>query len=338
MEQLLLKSVLPTYEFPIKSKIYTAFVKNKDFLDFVKIPEIQREIDTEWVNNLKEQILKEKTKRGYYDFGLFDIACLNNTLYILNGQHRYAILNELDGDIIIELRIYHVKSEQEMNELFMKVNGSRPSVIMKSSTSQMKMNHVRKYLIAKYNSYITKSKNPRRPNINIDSLIEKLEEEDLFTNMSHDDIINKIEQLNEMYIYSKPDNLKDYDTIMLKCRQKNPVDIFVLGMFKNNSWVKQLKDTNMSIINIRQKINKKLRNLVWKKRNGNSLIGSCYVCNTNVDYDAFECAHIVSVFEGGDNSLNNLEPTCRQCNNDMGTINLNDYKSEFITYNTNIIV
>lgn len=338
MEQLLLKSVRPSYEFPYKSKIYTAFIKNKDFLEFVKIPEIQREIDLDWVNELKEQISKEQKIKGYYNFGLFDIACLNNTLYILNGQHRYTILRDLDRDIIIEIKLYNLTSEQEMHELFMKVNGSRPSVIMKSTTSQMKMNHVRKYLITKYNSYITKSKNPHRPNINLDLLIYKMEEEDIFDDMNHEDIIAKIEHLNEMYIYSRPDNLKDYDTMMLKCRQKNPVDVFVLGMFKNNAWVKQLKDKNMSIINIRQKVNKKLRNMTWKKRNGNSLTGSCYVCNTDIDYDVFECAHVVSVFEGGDNTLDNLEPTCRQCNNDMGTINLNDYKSELITYNKNIIV
>ena len=329
MEQILLKSVYQSYEFPKKSRIYTAFIRNSDFLDFVKIPDIQRELDLEWVENLKEQIVKEKDMKGFYNFGIFEIACLKDTVYLLNGQHRYAILKDIEQSLIIEMKLYEVDTEHEMHMLFLKVNGSKPLTILKSRTSHMKMNTIRKHMMSKYNSYLTKSKNPRRPNINLDSLIDKMEECNVFDDFSHDDIIEKIEMLNDKYIDTKPENFKDYETMIFKCKQKNPIDLFVLGMFRNNAWVKQIRTEDEINLYYRQKINKKIRNVIWKKRNGNSLVGKCYVCNEEIDYDIFECAHIISVSEGGTNNIDNMEPTCRLCNNDMGIINLHTYKQTY---------
>ena len=78
--------------------------------------------------------------------------------------------------------------------------------------------------------------------------------------------------------------------------------------------------------NERVSINKHLRKLVWSKRNDDNLNGMCYVCEQRLEYDNFECGHVDSVNNGGKTELNNLEPICRKCNNDMGVVNLEDYK------------
>ena len=58
-----------------------------------------------------------------------------------------------------------------------------------------------------------------------------------------------------------------------------------------------------------------------------SLNGRCYVCQQILEYDNFECGHVNSVNNGGETVLNNLEPICRKCNNDMGIVNLEDYRT-----------
>ncbi len=42
-----------------------------------------------------------------------------------------------------------------------------------------------------------------------------------------------------------------------------------------------------------------------------------------------ECGHIVAHALGGEITFNNLQPTCKTCNRDMGVMNLNEYKLLF---------
>ena len=53
---------------------------------------------------------------------------------------------------------------------------------------------------------------------------------------------------------------------------------------------------------------------------------SCFVCGCQLNIENFECGHVVSVFWGGDTTLENLEPICGSCNKDMGIENLYQYK------------
>ena len=43
-------------------------------------------------------------------------------------------------------------------------------------------------------------------------------------------------------------------------------------------------------------------------------------------YDNFECGHVVARCLGGKNVVDNLEPVCKKCNSDMGTMNLEEYR------------
>ena len=63
------------------------------------------------------------------------------------------------------------------------------------------------------------------------------------------------------------------------------------------------------------------------------MIGKCFVCEKDIDYDEFECGHVTAAFWGGNQSLNNLEPICGPCNRDMGVENLNEYKRKFYQMN-----
>lgn len=73
-----------------------------------------------------------------------------------------------------------------------------------------------------------------------------------------------------------------------------------------------------------------LRLQVWDRHFSNKArIGRCVICNTDIKMEAFECAHIESVANGGTNDLKNLIPTCQSCNRSMGTQNAWDFKKEF---------
>jgi 5-methylcytosine-specific restriction endonuclease McrA len=87
---------------------------------------------------------------------------------------------------------------------------------------------------------------------------------------------------------------------------------------------------HISLKNNHVKIKKPLRKKVWSAYNNLNLVGNCYVCNRDTDYDSFECGHIVSVFYGGKTEFNNLKPICSSCNKDMGIHNLEEYKNSLI--------
>jgi len=69
-----------------------------------------------------------------------------------------------------------------------------------------------------------------------------------------------------------------------------------------------------------------IRLAVWRKRNGENLIGPCYCCNKSISYGKYQAGHIVAERNGGETVVENLEPVCKYCNTSMGTCNLNEYK------------
>lgn len=78
-----------------------------------------------------------------------------------------------------------------------------------------------------------------------------------------------------------------------------------------------------------------VRLAVWRQHIGDRTSGPCYVCKRTLDIFSFECGHIVSVRDGGDNSISNLRVVCGPCNKSCGAMNMNEYKkfvpSDFIS-------
>jgi len=73
-----------------------------------------------------------------------------------------------------------------------------------------------------------------------------------------------------------------------------------------------------------------IRGEVWKKYNGNSIMGSCYCCKRELDaFDIWNVGHVVPYVYGGSNQSSNLRPICSACNLAMGTENLYDFKMKY---------
>lgn len=61
----------------------------------------------------------------------------------------------------------------------------------------------------------------------------------------------------------------------------------------------------------RKPISKEIRQLVYNKCNGH-----CAYCGCELEYKDMQVDHIVAVGNGGSNDIDNLLPSCRQCNYD----------------------
>jgi len=71
-----------------------------------------------------------------------------------------------------------------------------------------------------------------------------------------------------------------------------------------------------------------LRTQVWFKF-FNSNEGMCYCCKNKINMNSYHCGHIISEYNGGLTSLENLIPICKSCNSSMGVMNLYEYKEKF---------
>ena len=347
MNNILIQSSPPSIEFPAGSNIFIGFIRWNIFEKNMKIPDIQREINKEWVEKLHTNFIIDYKKQNYYNFDRFHLCSLNNELYLLNGQHRYQVLKKINNNNIqIEFKIEEVNSIEEMNELFMKYNHSRPSKILQNTSNQLIVNNVRKHFTNKYMSYMSTSNNNRRPQINLDTLMDYIEDNNIIQVLKIKDssiLIEMIEELNNYYRGLKYDytqwkewNVKDIEKIMEKIHKKSAVNPLYLGIFNKNEWVLKLLKKNTdnkdysdyphyNIEFKRRKIRNALRCRVWRKRNS-EMDGKCYVCDSDLKNENFVCGHIKSVFWGGINDLSNLEPICSSCNIDMSVHNLYEYK------------
>jgi hypothetical protein len=76
---------------------------------------------------------------------------------------------------------------------------------------------------------------------------------------------------------------------------------------------------------------KTLKQQVWDKRFGaDAGTGKCYCCKyTTIRMDDFQAGHVTARSKGGSTTIDNLEPICARCNNDMKTMNLYEYQAKF---------
>jgi hypothetical protein len=74
-------------------------------------------------------------------------------------------------------------------------------------------------------------------------------------------------------------------------------------------------------------IPKKIKQLVWNTNIGEDKgTGLCLCCKTTqISQMSFHCGHIISEFNGGGVTVDNLLPVCSLCNNSMGTRNMNEF-------------
>lgn len=73
---------------------------------------------------------------------------------------------------------------------------------------------------------------------------------------------------------------------------------------------------------------------VWITYIGKYAVINCPIgCHNQINVFNFEKGHVISKFNGGANTLENLRPICAPCNNSMGTENMITYATRFQSNN-----
>jgi hypothetical protein len=85
----------------------------------------------------------------------------------------------------------------------------------------------------------------------------------------------------------------------------------------------------------RKGIPKSVKRDVWEKYIGDVTKADCPCCKIRtIHILSFDCGHVVAVKNGGDNSIYNLRPICKDCNGAMRTRNMEEFAIEW--YGTKI--
>jgi 5-methylcytosine-specific restriction endonuclease McrA len=88
-------------------------------------------------------------------------------------------------------------------------------------------------------------------------------------------------------------------------------------------------------IRCRKSIQKKIKHDVWIKRHTkHTMNGKCFICSNNIKYGNFHTGHIISIENGGTNTIDNLETICSGCNKSIGKEKINYYKQKYCSNNS----
>lgn len=279
-------------------------------------------------------------------------------MIVLDGQHRLSSLSKLFkehpeiSDFKIRADVYEVQTYEEALDIYNIINSSKKVELYTGNIAPIVIPRIQTYFKERFKSYCKTSDRPNGLNINLDHMGKRIQAYDLINKMgitledntkNTDYVISKIQELNQFYSRQTVETLVSYghkESIINDIRESKE-DCFYLGLYKKYEWIERVIDSihtpyenqdhsiTEKIVKVeRKKIPASLRVNVWNKRFDRT-VGKCYCCEKEMSVHDFECGHIMSVRNGGKNTIDNLEVVCRTCNLNMGTIDMNLYKELF---------
>ena len=296
------------------------------FSEFIKknpvIPLCNRDYIIERVNEFYQKILEYKYININNDiekipyFNILHIAKLDNVLYLCDGQHRYLAYKKYYELSNIDFKISYVvkncSTKEELKNYFRDLNNIfiLHDIILEDDHID-KLERIKIYMKNNYDKHISKSLIPKFPNVNIDQLVKYLL--DTFPNLNYSQILNKIDLINKSIKETLEIINKNYYDLAMKKQ----------GFFLGYLFIKT------ELENKRKNIPKTVRDSLWNKNFKEELNGNCFVCNIKITFHNFHAGHIISVKDGGNNNINNLEVLCSSCNLSMGSQNLYEFKNNY---------
>lgn len=300
---------------------------------------IQRNLNQDHMKNLKNRIIESP------DFITpFYVVKYNNKNYLIDGQHRYKAINQLDRinyDYIFNSKCKITTeicySEKEIKEKYDKVNYQQGQITEHKDLDDINMKKFEELLLNKYEYYFKSDKGKcNKPFLRLNDFIRTLTDNIKDIKIKNEnDLLNKIEKLNIYYYYEFLDkDVSGLKTIRNRYYKDNQEMFFF--RLKNN-WLTDLINLDnyirRDIKNIRPIISNDFRETIWRENIGcgNS---KCFCCNIEpITRKNHHLGHIVPVSKNGKTNKYNLIPICGNCNYKMGNTNMYDY---MITNDINI--
>ena len=314
-------------------------------IDKINKPDYQGSLDEERINSLLEEFKKHPTFLRYKN--KIVIGELNNTWYILDGQHRLEMVKLLNNNYEGELHFCWFKftNENDMRELFNSINKDSTKnqwFINCDDFKQIIITEFNKQLKKYFNTHFAKTKTEKGKLYTIEEFTEKLVKINFFNkeNITGLDYYKIIYEKNKEFFNkcNYQGHFRTNKSLFYKDEYKN-IEANIIIFFKNNNFIEWLEDNNKRPIHkfkgTKQKISYKLREKVWYNNYKELKTVVCPIsfCNETLNYskkNGWDAGHIISENNGGKTILTNLKPLCKSCNCSMGSKNWNEYDETFL--------
>ncbi len=319
----------------------------RHLLYLIQVNDFQRLLDDDHVAEIYDYQMKIYKETGKFEFTTaILLGQINNTYYILDGQHRVACIQLLlkkvdDFDIICN--VYKRDDEKDLYKIYNTFNSSKPVKLYNTLSESIILKRIEKHLVDNYKTYIKKTDNPLVPNFNCSKFIDNIKKHDILSKLqiiSAKHFIDLMESLNSYYSSLDDEALKViFPDNYHKIEKVDKTKILFLVFFKKYEWLGNVYEKEVDkveyceqehlLINKHRKITKSNKIKLWDCKFGDTKKGTCYCCEEKISYDDFEATHKISYAFGGTNELNNLEIVCKSCNRDKGIRNIEDFKKDF---------
>ena len=308
----------------------------------LKYPDFQRILNQDNVLEIQEQ-----HKNNTLNTILFEIGFLDGDYYLIDGQHRYmALLNINNLDYEFTIHLHKMNSFDELKELFFLINKHTKipeEWISINNHNELKSNLSNIFKLKIFDETLKSSKKPYKPNISrseLENIITDCYKADIKLNANHFITLNNYYKTlssenfpsssgkkNEEYLNICSDK-KCYIGMVIDKRCDYEILINDLKALYNN------KKINLKIYdNIKTHIPQSIREHCWKnykkdsgQQNLDEIKCPLSYCNNMIDSFNFDTGHIISDKNGGDIKLSNLKPICSSCNKSMGSKNWDDFE------------
>lgn len=314
-------------------------------LERTVLPTFQRSEDEQHIDNIYTSI--SKCLEDHMEpkiTGCLITVVLDDTYYLLDGNHRLHAYRRIHRDYDYNIKIYvqeiRVSNIEEAEKLFEQTNNSVPVSKMPEGVRRSDVNHIAEHFYKKYSKTSGKIKplfstgNTNRPRINRVKFEETLSQILNQGSNQSDEIISRIEQYisdldqkNCMWFKRGGDTRKKLETMLEKadllgCR---------LGMVKLTDIRNLFNGSSLPLFErCKQSIPKSLRTAVWDRYCGRTnRISRCPFCQSEIMVDDFHCAHDLAEADGGELSIDNLYPCCSSCNLSMGKQTFEQFRAIF---------
>ena len=330
-----------------KTLTFKQIYENKDL--FKKLL-FQIDLDEEKINDMIKRYKKNKDYLIFKNKIVIGVVSKdfkeNQILYVVDGQHRIELAIQLYQNNNIHDSLifcyYEIENDKEMKKLFKEINidsFKNNKYINLPEFKESMYDSLKEYLKKKYSVYFSEYKSNAGYKYSISEFMEILIDKNFFDKRKTlDEIIKDIEDKNKSFsnfigyhevVIKDPGSFYKHEQICAKSE--------IIIALKNNNFINYLLEPSNIIPkhtfkNKKKKISPKLRKQVWEKEFGENNNGICpvYNCNNNINNgsDGFHCGHIISEFNEGITSIDNLRPICSGCNSYMGKSNWDAYENK----------
>ena len=314
------------------------------FSEFVKLlekgifktPLFQSVLNDDKIN---EMIFSYKNNPEFFNFKnkivVSYIPTKENNIYIMDGQHRIEMIKELtklNYDDYINICCYIINDEEKIKLLYDELNKDsykNKNYVFLDDFSKDLHNKFVEYLKSNYSFYFEKRQKKEAYKKTITEFLNEIEETnyllkfDSFIKMKED-----FESANFTYNYLiKYKVLFSNNNKIFYKEEHDSVDNGIVFTLKNNNFIDYLLNRNTiphhRFKKEKKRITKKLKKEVWIKEYGDKKEGKCPYknCKNTIYEKDYSCGHIISEYNGGETTINNLRPMCYGCNNKLGKRN-----------------